>query len=369
MIIVKKSIKNLVLNCIISSLLISNLQAGWWDGDRITDKITDAIQASASTKTGGLLLAITTAYLAHRSVQKYQRHQAAKPIPNTETKLADSASVKNLFVHGLGGDCQQAYFYNRQFQASSVEEFNSFNFQDAPYTINEKPSCLGQDADINALKAEYDKLVADGHSVNLYGVSRGAATIIGFLARHQPKNVRCAVLESPFDDVESVVRNKLKTIGIGYIPVLGGMASAAITALAVNMPPVGIQNYSVYGINPRDCIKHISRDIPLLFIASEKDQLIPASSTTRLAAAIKKDRSDTATHEKGPLHCECLMTEHGEHANILNSKSGECLKPFIAKFIVNPHQRIDERLKKPQGSSNNLHVDSYKLDDITDSRT
>lgn len=337
MITVKNSIRNLILSCLISSLLMPSLQAGRLDSDIITDKITNAIsalQASASTRTGGILLAITTAYLAHRGVQKYKRTQAAQPIPNpTEVKLAETVSVKNLFVHGLGGDSGQVCYYQSVLNGDAV----SFDFQDTNFSFCRKPSCLGQDADIAKLKAEYDKLVANGHKVNLYGVSRGAATIVAFLGRHQPKNVRCAVLESPFDDVESVVRNQLKNIGIGYIPIVGGIASAAATAACSKIVPA-LQNYSVYGINPRDCIQHISKDIPLLFIASKKDMLIPASSTLELARAVKKARSSAATRDSRP--CASIVTPHGEHANIVNSQSGARLQPLITGFIANPNMPV-----------------------------
>src|SRR3990167_3318812 len=326
----------LMLLCVASSN--TNSLANWWCPERLStavgaglERLACAAQARANTKTGRVLLGVTLAYALHRGWQWYKRCHSFTPIANSESVLPATAPVAALFAHGLGGDRDQAgsYSYNLRYHAANFAEFHSFNFQDAD--TPPAPACLGQLADILRLKAEYDRLVSAGYRVNLYGVSRGAVTVYNFLALYQPKNVHCAVLESPFDDLEAVIANWL--LGVKHVPLLGGWCSASITGLITSVPlqrfGLELQHYSVYGINPCDVAQHIPQQIPLLFIACKGDNLIPHTSTMKLV---------TATQRAGHPHCYAIVTAYGSHANILWHSSATALGQAIVRFMQQPTQ-------------------------------
>ncbi len=283
-----------------------------------------------STKTKVVAGVIFAAYILHRSIQWHARNYSFRPlaVAGYDPVIKNPKGIVSIFVHGFGGHGGEARYLPQHcfYQDPSVklnERVHGFDFQDSSRlsSAQQLPSCMGQDADIQKLKEAYDALVAKGYKVNFYGLSRGGAALASFLALYQPNNVNSAIFESPFDDLESVVKNKL--IGIKHIPLVGSMTSAAATAIATSLP-VGIQNYSAYRINPIDGAHKIPHNIPLLFISSKEDSLIPYTSTQALTEAIRK---------AGHPECDDMAVDKGDHCQILYGAEGHRVIGRIQKFL------------------------------------
>lgn len=288
------------------------------------------VLSSRSAKAVGVTLAT---YGSYRLVQQYLRSRAISRLyeqVQPEQKLEHANGVVTLFAHGLGGtnNCGHAYKGGEIF---SEDQLVSFDFQDSCEVRPTCPSCLAQDADIAKLKEYYDgsvkgwKRIGTDNNVKLYGLSRGAATVLNFLAIHKPSNVACAVLESPFDDLETIVQGKLKAFGIGHIPIVGSMLSACITPILTALP-VGLQNHTVFGVYPKDVVSNIPKDIPLLFISSKQDRLIPQQSTQNLVDILKKS---------GHKNVHNIVCNTGDHCKTVLHESNGQVREKVKEFMAN----------------------------------
>lgn len=134
-----------------------------------------------------------------------------------------------------------------------------------------KKVSLGQHIEIDTLKKEIEHIKDD---CILFGRSMGAATIINYLATYKPTNIKAVILEAPYDCIENVIWSK-----IGPLQWLG--LGKAFTATQY-------PQYNSNGIKPSKCIHTISTDIPVLFVHSKKDSLIPVSCSRGLYKNLKK---------------------------------------------------------------------------------
>lgn len=321
---------------VIGSALLENISK------RVPSSIQRVLKSKPVLAVGAALAVGAVAYKPYRLLQQYLRSRAIAGLKEAaqqgqQEQILEHPNIetKTLFAHGLGGEGTNCYYYKDadvfhddvniekpQFKRNLMH----FNFQDTWYEGN-KPSCLAQDADINALKDWYDASVRENHKVILYGLSRGAATVLNFLAIHKPKNVACAVLESPFDDLETIVQDQLKSFGIGYIPGLGTLASACITPIVTLYPR--LLNHTVFGVYPKDVVHEIPHDIPLMFISSKQDSLIPQSSTQNIVDIIKKS---------GHPQYHNIICNVGGHAGVTLSNNQACKK--AKAFMSDPEAFI-----------------------------
>lgn len=317
-----------------------------FDTSRLIQSIQNSLPQSVkhilSSKTAKVAGATLATYGSYRLVQKYLRSRAINRLNEQvqpEQNLEHAKGVVTLFAHGLGGSNKCGYSYNDTGKIFSDGQLVSFDFQDSWLADPELSSCLGQDADINQLKKYYNISVKGGsrigtdNKVNIYGLSRGAATAINFLAIHKPRNVACAVIESPFDDLETIVQGKLKAFGIGHIPIVGSILSACITPI-VTMLPVGLQNHTVFGVYPKDVVSNIPKDIPLLFVSSKQDGLIPQQSTQLLFDMLKAS---------GHTKCHNIICNTGDHCEIVLNEANEKVREKIKEFMTNPQVFLDKQ--------------------------
>ncbi len=149
---------------------------------------------------------------------------------------------------------------------------------------------LGQERDV----AEHHTRVSlcradhpDAHMV-IYGVSRGALTSFIAHATHQYEGVRALVLEGCPDSIPNVVQESLGSL-VHYL------YQKAIRFICEHDPN---------GISALACVEQFPHDVPVLFVTSEKDTVVPASCTQRLARAL----ADT-----GHPHVYCLVLKNSSH--------------------------------------------------------
>lgn len=180
----------------------------------------------------------------------------------------------------------------------------SFSYRDwlAPLS-----TCAGQEDDLEQLHS-----VCSKHSnIILAGCSRGAATIVNYLGMHKPTNIIGAVIESPFDHSRNVINYLAQQMNI--------QKRSVIDAISKNLAP----NHNQDGIQPIDHVANIAHNIPLLFICTTKDRIIPVESCVELYKKLI-----FAGHPRTHL----LIVEHGAHGLITFSSDGSAMRNVIHAF-------------------------------------
>lgn len=233
-----------------------------------------------------------------------------------------------LFAHGLGGNSRQAYYYSpitpqfEKFHSLNdfylmVDPIASFDFEDVtPRGCDYSKTDLGQKKDMFCLHAAYCMLREryPDCDIVLVGVSRGAVTIINYMSCYKPTHIKALVLESPFDTYESIVKNFF------YSWLQNGITTTiGLGLLKKQFPAVDVK-----GITPLESITTISHDVPILFIHSEQDELIPVQCSYNLVNALR---------QWGHPRCHLIVLPTGKHADLLTSDSATIMQKAVFDFF------------------------------------
>jgi hypothetical protein len=169
-------------------------------------------------------------------------------------------------------------FFNEKYGITVVDNPKSTETV-ANYTPNFAAANIGQKKDINVLRKKYKEHILKYPNTNiiLYGDSRGAATSFNFIALHKPEQVKAAVLEGIFDTVPHCVKHFLYDD-----------KSPEAEKCLHNLLSLIAWKYNKNGINPHKCAEFINDDIPLLFVTSLKDGLVPPQGTIGLYKRLKE---------------------------------------------------------------------------------
>lgn len=135
------------------------------------------------------------------------------------------------------------------------------------FAIKISEMSLGQEPDLEAHQEKYQRWKKDNpnNRLILFGVSRGAATT--FIAASKCPEVELVFLEGCFYSIDDVIsRSPLKPA-----------ASFLSSGLSL------FTNYKSNGPSPHKSINDFPPGIPAIFITSEKDYVVPWTSTKRLA--------------------------------------------------------------------------------------
>ncbi|MCX5922009.1 MAG: hypothetical protein NTX86_01645 [Candidatus Dependentiae bacterium] len=210
--------------------------------------------------------------------------------------------------------------YGNKFCANAfiTGPMKSFNYSDCLIPIL---TYFGQDGDVERLH----HACKDHKKVILVGVSRGASTIINYLGLCKPNNIIAAVLESPYDHTEKIGDYFLDVIFKSIMSEYGKNKFKKFLQLF-------FVNYKHNGIQPICLTAHIPHTIPLLFISSEHDGIIPSWSTKNLYDALR---------EAGHQNAYLLSCQHGAHGRIIWGKDGKKFRNIVHAFYRHhkiPHQ-------------------------------
>lgn len=192
------------------------------------------------------------------TIQEVDDSNGDKPIFVEESVSLDDKSPFYILYNPV-------YYFN---YPSSDDHYGTIcngkvNFE-SKITDSKKVS-LSQGYEISALRETVNKIKGD---CILFARSMGASTAINYMALDNPVCVKALILEAPFDSVERVVKSMLgifSWIGIGSL------------ALRLTYP-----SYDKKGIKPIDSITKLSKDIPIIFIHSKKDEIIPIAASRSL---------------------------------------------------------------------------------------
>lgn len=218
---------------------------------------------------------------------------------------ASWAQVCHMFSHGVGGNAYQAgYYIHHGILPESTIAFHFDDWHDDAY--DRTKTALGQKPDIDVLNYHFTKVFDNQEPVVLFGVSRGAATVINFVGSHKPAQVKALILESPFAHVDDVINNM----------------TAAAQVLPTNLIMKAVfPAYNPKGEQPIKLINQIPQDIPIAFICSKEDALVPYTSTERLYKALIA---------AGRRNVYLLVLPKGKHANLLDDPR---YKKFVDDFL------------------------------------
>jgi len=233
-----------------------------------------------------------------------------------------SSSIEAIFAHGIADTHKQAYRYS--IKEVLTKPFLTFDFPDATESfirVKRQHTSLAQDNEIARLDEIYQKACAINKTgkIILFGLSRGASTILNFTATHQPKQVLALILESPFDCVESIIINKLKQF---RMPV-----NDRTIAWGQKVMSFLFSHYNPQGIHPVDVLDTIDKNIPIFIVCSKQDKLVPCTSSANIYKKFV---------ESGHKKVHFLIVDSGNHSKILWDAQEEvyrhCTHAFYKKY-------------------------------------
>jgi pimeloyl-ACP methyl ester carboxylesterase len=232
----------------------------------------------------------------------------------TITGFLGAQNPTYIFVHGLGGNKNQVWYY-QDLKGLPDAVMCAFNLPhvNGDKTINKNKVSLAQNIEIEALRDVCQSI--EGPKV-LIGVSMGAATILTYMSVYNPSDVQALILESPFDDVATVVEQKIANLGLSYLPCMQSIGNGILKYLRY-------PHYDPTGITPLKALDDLNFAIPILFVHSQKDLLIPVSASRRLYQSLCA---------KGHEHAYLVELEHGEHAECIKGIDGKLFKCAVHAF-------------------------------------
>lgn len=188
---------------------------------------------------------------------------------------------------------------------------------------------IAQEADINALRKklyEHCKKYPNTKVV-MYGDSRGAATTFNLIALDHPQ-IACAVLEGAFDSIPHLIKHcwHWKTKHASIEGLLHGFLKMCTSCYAENGP------------FPIDYVDKMPLDVPLLFVTSLADEIVPYQSTMRLYCRLK---------ERGCYNVHLLVLSHSTHKEYMVGKDRDtyesCVHAFYRAYGVEHDKSIADK--------------------------
>lgn len=264
------------------------------------------------------------------------------PISTQSLQLIQHSSprITTIYSHGMFDTYKQAFWYAKSYIKNDIFYTNerylihtpyvSFNYPDATnkfYRVNWSETSFGQENEINRLHLAYQRTMSKYESCDiiLFGISRGASNIAVFAGLHQYDNIKALVLESPYNTMTEVIEDIMHKKYLGWLDVSYGETLAEFI----------FKKYKRNGWSPKNCCENILKHTPILIVCSKEDKTVPYFSSINLYKNLI-----ASGHE----HAYILITDHGNHAQILQGLDGEkyhaTVNAFYKKYSL-PHCPIN----------------------------
>ena len=213
----------------------------------------------------------------------------------------------------------------------------TYDYPDATkhfWRVNFTQTGLAQHNEIMGLKKAYEQTKASlkkstnpNKDLVLVGLSRGASSILIFAGLHKPEQVKGIIVESPFDSTRTIAQNMLRKLHLDSVPGMQTLGHWAISAI--------FWQHSTRGIQGIDSVESIDKDLPILFVCSREDSLIPVESTIALYKKLR---------ENGHKKVHIFIANAGRHGRILHGSDGKKYQRIVHAFYQKYGMHHDKEL-------------------------
>jgi len=198
------------------------------------------------------------------------------------------------------------------------------------HSIDNSSVSIGGETDLKEHKIKYDlwKEINPNEKCILYGVSRGSATTFSAMEEYQYKDVSLVVLEGCFGKMDLLMQRRF---------------SYYFGSLLYKLLPWWFSAYDSNQREPLDRIDKFPENIPVVFIGSEKDELVLSENTEELAKKLaEKKKNDVyllilknSKHSDYPVGKDKLI-----YLQFMHSIYKKYNLPYIENFAIVDVQKI-----------------------------
>lgn len=235
----------------------------------------------------------------------------------------------------------------RDAYAFECEENPSSKLSVINYGFNLSKANGAQAEDIKAIANTYKELIKKypDTDVVLYGDSRGSTALFNFLAEHNPAQVKAAVLESIYDDMDHYIKH------LFYID-KDKNAEKWLRYLYCTI----VRSFKWNGLSARKCAEKITDDASLLLVGSLGDGLVAPQCVIYLYKRLI-ERGHKKVHLlmlKASSH-PCYMLDNAQDKELYESVVHAFYKHYNLPYIEEKAAKGAEQFAKTQPSS--LEID------------
>ena len=260
-------------------------------------------------------------------------------IHRTETETEHDTAM--LFAHGIAATHNQGLNHFARYTSRNIDgSYNNnrywlfdqpivtFDFPDSQEQgqFNKLYVNLGQQLDQERLDFVFKKMLEELPSCTKIigsGISRGAVTWLNYAAEHRPVQLGALILESPFENIKSIISNLLRRFHLGWVPF-----STSLTAWAIKKKFPSLNMNGPFSI---DLVDQIDKELPIFIVHSRSDQVVPNNCSRKLYVKLV---------QSGHNHVYLLELARGEHGKLMQGMEAElyqnCVHGFLQKYDL-PH--------------------------------
>ena len=196
---------------------------------------------------------------------------------------------------------------------------------------------IGQELDMESHKKKYDSWVTqrvEERGAVLYGVSRGTAATFCAYAKYKYPEVKLVVLEGAIDSTQNLLSKYISLICPG---IFAFRFRSGINAGLSFFKNRGYLAYDPEGPSPLKSVDEFPEGIPVVFISSKIDLIVPYKNTENIARALAN---------KGKNQVYLLTLLHSRHPNYMfdDIKDHDDYEAFIhavyKKYNINHDSKL-----------------------------
>ena len=243
------------------------------------------------------------------------------------------AKIRAFFRHPVQmlGQCFNNLFENKLFGIAIKSTCRSQKTTLKAHNVRIDAMSLAQTNDISEHQARYDLCMEqypDSEFI-LYGVSRGAATTFNACALNQydTKKIQLIILEGCFDSVAGAVQNS---------PLF--LQWNSLKRAFVKMVASATQ-FKAHGLAPIKLVDDFPEQVPVIFVTSVCDRIVPMASVQRLVDALKMRGKNpiymlTLQHSSHPKYMMDNKEDTENYRDFLHALYKSLNLPYIAEYAI-----------------------------------
>ena len=199
---------------------------------------------------------------------------------------------------------------------------------------------LGQEMDMQSLREKYDSWLLKEDRTDgliLWAVSRGTPTTFCGFAKEKFPEVKLVVLEAAVDSMPNVAQSWAADI-FKWESVSGPVAKAINDGFSF-CNKLSLTQYRPDGPSPLKSVADFPEGVPVVFITSKIDKVVPCRNTENIARALAN---------RGKNDVYLLKLENSSHPNYMfdDAKDRDCYEAFIHAIYKKYNLRHEPELAK-----------------------